>query len=82
MKGVPAIGARATIVLPGGARYTAQVDGGNGHAGVRSPELHFGLGDLADGATVRVTVDWRSAGGTRQTRTFDVTAGRWSVLLG
>lgn len=82
LKGIPAIGARATITLPNGRRYTAQVDGGNGHAGVRSPELHFGLGDLPDDSTITVVVDWRSTDGTQQSRTFQVTPGRWSVVLG
>lgn len=35
----PAIGAVATVTLPDGHQLIAQVDGGNGHSGVRSPEL-------------------------------------------
>ncbi|HSL84187.1 MAG TPA: CRTAC1 family protein, partial [Thermoanaerobaculia bacterium] len=43
-RGFPAVGAEAVVRLPGGGSRVAQVDGGNGHSGVRSPELHFGLG--------------------------------------
>ncbi len=42
----PAIGAAATVFLPDGRRMTAQVDGGNGHSGKRSQDLHFGLGNV------------------------------------
>jgi hypothetical protein len=82
LRGVPEIGARVTITLPDGRRYTAQVDGGNGHASVRSPVLHFGLGDVADQARIRVVVDWRSTDGTQRSQNFEVSPGRWSVLLG
>ncbi len=41
----PAIGASATVRRADGRVLVGQVDGGNGHSGVRSPELHFGLGD-------------------------------------
>jgi hypothetical protein len=81
LRGVPAIGARATVTLPGGRTYTAQVDGGNGHAGVRVPVLHFGLGDLAAGQTVHVAVDWRATDGTQHRRALDIAPGRWSVIL-
>lgn len=39
----PAIGATATVLLPG-RTPTAMVDGGSGHSGKRSPAIHFGLG--------------------------------------
>src|SRR5207248_910443 len=48
----PAIGATATVRLPNGKRLVAQVDGGSGHSGKRSPDLHFGLGDLPPDAKV------------------------------
>jgi len=63
----PAIGAAAVVTLPDGRRLVAQVDGGNGHSGVRSPNLHFGLGHLARDVPLRVVVRWRDpAGQTRQ----------------
>ncbi len=42
----PAIGAQATLFLPDGKKLVAQVDGGNGHSGKRSPDLQFGLGTV------------------------------------
>src|ERR1039458_7853898 len=42
----PAIGAAATVFLPDGRKMTAQVDGGNGHSGKRSQDIHFGLGSV------------------------------------
>ncbi len=37
----PAVGAEARVVVAGRAPLVAQVDGGNGHASVRRPELHL-----------------------------------------
>ena len=81
LDGIPVIGAEATVTLPGGRRLSAQVDGGNGHASVRSSALHFGLGDLPAGTTIAVRVTWRSTDGTQQSREYSVTAGRWSIVL-
>lgn len=82
LRGIPEIGAEATITLPDGRRYEAQVDGGNGHAGAQAQELHFGLGDIPANSKISVVVSWRSTDGTQQSRTFTVTPGRWSALLG
>jgi hypothetical protein len=81
LRGITEIGAEATVTLPDGKRYSAQVDGGNGHAGVEAPELHFGFGKIPARSKITVVVSWRATDGTRQSRTFVVTPGRWSVLL-
>lgn len=47
--GSPLIGSVARVVAPDGSIQVSQVDGGNGHSGVRSSDLHFGLGELAEG---------------------------------
>ena len=60
----PAIGAVVRVRLPDGRRTMAQVDGGNGHSGVRAPELHFGLGVIPAGSEVEVEIAWRSADGS------------------
>ena len=39
-----AIGAIAKIELEDGSKLIRFVDGGNGHSGRNSPEIHFGLG--------------------------------------
>jgi hypothetical protein len=78
----PAIGAAATITLPDGRRMTAQVDGGNGHSGKRSPDLHFGLGALPAGSRLRVELAWRDAAGAVHRQTMELPAGWHTVMLG
>jgi hypothetical protein len=80
----PAIGATAKVYLPDGRILVGEVDGGTGHAGKRSPELHFGLGRL-DNKTDRLRVDlrWRGIDGQIREETVFLEADRWhTVLLG
>lgn len=77
----PAIGATATVYLPNGRKLTAQVDGGNGHSGKRSPELHFGLGDLSPGSTVKVELRWRDINGRVRQQVRTLSPGRHTILL-
>jgi hypothetical protein len=62
-RGSPAIGAWAAVQAATGPRLVGQVDGGNGHSGKRSPDLHFGLGHLSPGQTVNVDIRWRDTAG-------------------
>ena len=56
LRGRPAYGAQAQLTLPDGRKFVAQVDGGSGHAGRRSPDIHLGLGKLTPAiATQRPT---------------------------
>jgi hypothetical protein len=64
----PAIGASAVVQLPGGHTMSAQVDGGSGHSGKRSPDLHFGLGQVPPDTALNVTVRWRDLGGIHEKR--------------
>jgi hypothetical protein len=64
--GTPAIGAAAEITLPDGRRLRAQVDGGSGHSGKRSPEIHFGLGGYQ--GPVDVEIRWRERDGIHSRR--------------
>ncbi len=77
--GRPAVGAEVTVKRSDGKLLVAQVDGGNGFAGRRSPELHFGLGDA--GGAAEVTVAWRNAAGAPQRKTLTVSPGRHTILL-
>jgi hypothetical protein len=81
VRGRPAIGATATLTLPDGRRLTAQVDGGNGHSGKRSPELHFGLGALPRDKNVAVDLTWRDASGRVQHERIALRPGWHTVLL-
>jgi hypothetical protein len=80
--GRPAIGASATVYLPDGRRLASQVDGGSGHSGKRSPDLHFGLGRIPADAQLRVDLRWRAPGGQARLETFFLSQGRHAVLLG
>jgi hypothetical protein len=77
-----AIGAEARVELPDGSVRVAQVDGGNGHSGKRSPELHFGLGMLSPDTELRVTIRWRDGAGIVQQHTVGLKPGWHTVLLG
>jgi enediyne biosynthesis protein E4 len=79
-RSMPAIGAAATVYLLDGRRLVGQVDGGNGHSGVRSPELHFGLGDLPLNRELRVDLRWRDTHGNPHRETHFLTPG-WHTLL-
>ncbi|MGH9867951.1 MAG: CRTAC1 family protein [Candidatus Polarisedimenticolia bacterium] len=66
--GSPAIGAVARLSLPDGRRLVAQVDGGSGHSGRRSPDIHLGLGGVEKDTAVQVEITWRDRQGQRHQR--------------
>lgn len=76
-----AVGAKVTLLsIDGTPVRTAQVDGGNGHSGRRSPELHFGLGTSPQPQQLKV--EWRKFDGKLETKTLTVEPGWQTVLLG
>ncbi|HEY7137355.1 MAG TPA: CRTAC1 family protein [Acidimicrobiia bacterium] len=75
-----AFGATATVLLPDGRRLEDEVDGGNGHSGKRSEELHFGLG--SDSRPLEVRVAWRDAQGVVHATVLSLSPGRHVVVLG
>jgi enediyne biosynthesis protein E4 len=77
----PAMGASATVHLADGQRLIAFVDGGNGHSGQRSPDLHFGLGKLDPSRPLRVEVRWRGTDGHVRAETFSLDPDHWHTLL-
>ena len=80
IKGRAAVGAKVTVTLPSGRVLTRQVDGGNGHSGKRSSDLHFGLGEVT--GPVEIRIDWRDRFGHVQHKDLRVNAGWHTVLLG
>jgi hypothetical protein len=78
----PAIGASATVHLPDGRQLVAQVDGGNGHSGARSPDLHFGLGEVAINTNLPVDLRWRDGQGQVHQQSLLLSPGWHTVLLG
>ncbi len=80
-RGRPAIGAVATVRLPDGRELSSQVDGGSGHSGKRSPDLHFGLGGIDNQTQLQVDLRWRDAGGEVRQKSIRLPAGWHTVLL-
>ena len=78
--GRPAIGAAAAVRL-GSHTLVAQVDGGSGHSGKRSPDLHFGLGDFPGGEKVTVDLRWRDPGGKVHAQSLQLAPGWHTVVL-
>ncbi len=80
--GRPAIGASAVVHLGDTRILAAQVDGGAGHSGKRSPDLHFGLGDWQRDRELKVDLRWRDPGGELRRQTVELTPGWHTVVLG
>jgi hypothetical protein len=77
----PAIGARVTVWLPDGRKLVQQIDGGNGHSGKSSTDLHFGLGAIG-GLLLPASFDWRDRTGVVQHYDTTLVPGWHTVLLG
>jgi hypothetical protein len=80
--GRPALGATATVELPDGRKLSAQVDGGSGHSGKRSPDLHIGLGEIPPDAMLRVSLAWRNSSGQVIRKQISIKPGWHTVELG
>jgi hypothetical protein len=80
--GRAAICAQAKVTLPDGRKLVAQVDGGSGHSGRRSPDVHLGLGKLDSSAPLNVDLKWRDPAGKVQETTLKLAPGWHTVVLG
>jgi len=78
--GFPAFGASIEVTRPDGQRWVSYVDGGSGHSGKRSPQVHVGLGVIAKDAPVQVTISWRTSAGVKHA-SFVVRPGWHTVWL-
>ena len=81
-KGSPAIGAVATVNLADGRRLVSHVDGGSGHSGRRTPDIHFGLGRAEKSNPVQVEIKWRNTEGKIQQSTLPLVPGWHTIQLG
>ena len=81
VRAYPALGTRATVYLPDGRKLVKQVDGGNGHSGKSSPDLHFGLGAPGAGK-LRVALDWRDRNGAVRHMETSLAPGWHTIFLG
>lgn len=77
-----AVGAQAVVYLNDGKKLIAQVDGGNGHSGKRSQDLHFGLADHPKNTPVRAEITWRDPHGRIHKQSIQVMPGWHTVTLG
>jgi hypothetical protein len=79
--GSPAFGAVARVILPEGHKLVAQVDGGSGHSGHCSPDVHFGLGAWEKSKRAPVEIEWRDREGNVQQRAVQLVPGWHAIPL-
>ena len=79
--GAPAIGSVARIQLTDGRKFIGQVDGGTGHSGRRSPDIHFGLGAWESTKRLNVEIQWRDDTGKVQRQTVQIEPGWHTIEL-
>jgi hypothetical protein len=78
--GSPVIGAQVTARTSDGRVLLGRVDGGSGHSGKRSPEVHLGLGDAS--GPVDVQLRWRDRTGQVREQSLRLSPGRHDLRLG
>jgi hypothetical protein len=78
--GSAVVDAQVRVTLPGGRVLIGRVDGGSGHSGKRSFDVHFGLGRV-DGP-VRVDIAWRDRTGAVRRDELQTGPGWHDVTLG
>ena len=76
-----AIGAIIKIKLKNGKEYMRFVDGGNGHSGRNSPEVHFGLGNTSAKEILDVDLTWRGSKGNLKNSKIKLNNGWHTVYL-
>lgn len=76
--GSPAYGATVTVSTPSGTQIS-QLDGGSGHGGYRSFDVHFGLGSYQGAATAHL--QWRDSNGQPHQQTLQLRPGVHSLVL-
>jgi hypothetical protein len=81
LPGRSAVGAVVTVAVPDGRRLVVQVDGGNGHSGKRSSDVHFGLGSVSRAPTLPVEINWRDPSGRVQRQTIQRSHGSPALKL-
>jgi hypothetical protein len=78
--GSPATGTQVTVTTADGKKYVQKVDGGSGHGGKRSTEVHIGLGDA--GGPLQVRLEWRDRDGQVHKQDLELSQGRHAYVLG
>jgi len=78
--GSPVTGAEVTVTTADGKKYIQRVDGGSGHGGKRSSQVHIGLGNTS--GPVQVHLQWRDRQGVVHHRDLELNQGRHALVLG
>ncbi len=78
----PAYGAQAVALLENNKRVLGQVDGGSGHSGRRSPDIHLGLGTIDSNQPVQTVIKWRDSTGFPHLNELRLKPGWHTILLG
>ncbi|MGH3860294.1 CRTAC1 family protein [Actinokineospora sp.] len=78
--GSPVVGAQVVVTKADGTKVIGRVDGGGGHSGKRSNDVHIGLGD--DAGPVQVHITWRDRAGQRHEQDLQLTSGMHALRLG
>jgi hypothetical protein len=76
--GTPAYGSTVRITTPQGSQI-AELDGGGGHGGYRSFDVHYGLGSYT--GPVTATVQWRDVQGVSHQQTEKLDPGVHTLML-
>lgn len=79
--GSPVVGAQATVTRSDGSVRVGRVDGGGGHSGRRSSDIHIGLGDQPDGP-LQVNLVWRDRSGQVHHQDVSLNPGWHCLQLG
>ncbi|MBF6331920.1 CRTAC1 family protein [Nocardia transvalensis] len=77
--GQPAYNATVTVRTTDGRTMVNQLDGGSGHGGKRSFDVHFGLGTAAD--PVSAEIAWLDNAGVRHHQTLRLAPGTYALML-
>ncbi len=80
MAGSPVTDAQVMVTTADGKCYISRVDGGSGHGGKRSSEVHIGLGNAK--GDVKVALQWRDRQGHVHQQTLQLSQGHHSLELG
>jgi hypothetical protein len=77
--GTPAYGATVKVTTSDGRTQVSMLDGGSGHSGRRSFDVHFGLG--ADMGPASAQVRWRDEQGTTHQQDLTLSPGTHTLVL-
>ncbi|MPZ81271.1 MAG: RNA-binding protein [Actinophytocola sp.] len=76
----PVVGAQVAVTTSDGRRFIERVDGGSGHSGKRSTDVHIGLGKVT--GDVEVNLRWRDRTGQVREQNLELSTGWHDLQLG